>query len=346
MDGFETSVVPGTEGAIHPFFSPDGQWVGFLTTEQLKKVRLDGGTPETLTDVRTPVRATWTEDGTIYIVEEQGGTLSRVSANGGDRTSVEFDGFGVQFVFGDVLPDGSAALFTNESRGISNNYSDVVLLDLETLTTTVLIERGYDARYVPTGHLLFARSGDVLAVPFDVDRREIIGSPVAIATGVAMDSLFAQAQFVVSDDGMLAYVPGGDSSLGKLAWVDRGGTTELLPVEERIYNVLTLSSDDQRVAVHVGDVNDYIWTYDISRNEGRKLSTANPWGPLWKPAADGIVFQVGGSRASSLHVQPMSSGTSARELASVVGHPFSWADGGRVFGIIRLADPEHHFFST
>ena len=329
MDGLEVTEIPGTDGAIHPFFSPDGGWVGFLTVGQVKKVRLDGGAPMTLSDARTPVLATWTRDDRIYFAETHGTTLAYVPAAGGERYKV--DSFNLPRArVGQVMPDGKSVLLTDRARGVNLDYGDVLLFSLETLETKVVVEFGYDARYVPTGHLLSARSGNVLAVPFDLERSEVTGDAVTVVSGVATDSGFAVAQFGVSDNGSFVYVPGRDASVGKLAWVDRDGGSEFLPVEERRYSVLDLSPDNERIAVHVGDVNDYIWIYDVVREEGRRLPTSNAGYPRWKPSSDAIVLATQRPGEWKLLEQAIDSAAPPRELTSgLMAHPTSWTADAR-----------------
>ncbi len=110
-------------------------------------------------------------------------------------------------------------------------------------------EGGYDARYDPTGHLLFARTGVLMAVPFDLERLEVQGEPQVVLKGVDLQSLFAQVQVSFSDTGTLVYSPGGDATAGRIARVDRQGKTELLPVPERVSGVFDLSPNDQQLEV-------------------------------------------------------------------------------------------------
>ena len=287
LNGLQVTEIPGTEGALHPFFSPDGQWVGFLTRNQVKKVLLRGGAPVVLADVVIPVRAFWTSNDMIYVGEREGHQIQRVPVSGGAPVQVGF----MEGALSQVLPDGKSALLTSMPNGLSGDYGDIVHLSLDTLETKILIERGYDARYVPTGHLLFARSSNLLSVPFDLERLETRGEPVPVISGVAMGSFFAQAQFAFSNNGSLVYVPGFDTSLGKLAWIDRDGNAELLPLPERLYGVVDLARDDQRLAVQVGDVNDYMWIYDFAREEGRKLPAGmSASRPLFTPEGDAVAF--------------------------------------------------------
>ncbi len=94
--------------------------------------------------------------------------------------------------------------------GISGDYEIIFVFSLETQEMKTLINSGYTPRYIPSGHLLFARSGNLLAVPFDLDHLEVQGDPVTVVSGISMDSFFGQAQVTSADSGLLAYVPGGD----------------------------------------------------------------------------------------------------------------------------------------
>ncbi len=113
-----------------------------------------------------------------------------------------------------------------------------------------------------------------------------------MVSGASMDSFFIQAQVALSENGLLAYVPGGDGAIGKLSWIDRQGRSEFLPVSERLYGVVDLAPGGRQLAVHVADVNDYIWIYDIPRKEGRKLAATGHAGwPVWAPDAKTISFR-------------------------------------------------------
>jgi hypothetical protein len=193
--------------------------------------------------------------------------------------------------FSEVLPDGKWALASAKSTSISDDYSDILLISLESLEKRVLIRGGYDPRYVPPGYLVFARSGNLLGVPYDAQRQAVVGQPALVASGASMESLFGQAQMSLSDNGLLLYVAGGDRAVGQLMWVDRRGKTELLDIPARVYGFFQVSPRGDRVALHVTDVMDYVWLYDLARREGRKLaaSEANGW-PLWDPTGSTIAF--------------------------------------------------------
>lgn len=279
MSSGKANPIPGTEGAIHPFFSPDGEWIGFLTQDRVKRVARKEGTVISLCQARTPVLAWWTQSGMIYFTEEETYSLSRISIDDTKKENL-FLNPGYQFG-GNLLPDESHILVT-QRRSIGHDYSNILLLDLNTHETKQLIKSGYAPRYISSGYILFSRSGSLMAVRFNATAHEVVSEPISIVTGVTMESLFGIAQSTSSNTGLLAFIPGSDISVAKPAWVNRRGDVEYLNVPERVYGVVDLSPDDNRLAVHVADVKDYVWIWDIQRQEGRSIPSqiAEGW-PAW-----------------------------------------------------------------
>ncbi len=240
----------------------------------------------------------------------------------------------------DVLPGAGAALVAVWSRSFSADYADIFLVTLDTLATKLLIQYGYGARYVSSGHIVFARAGTLLAVPFDESRLEVSGQPALVQDGVGMESLFGQAQFAVSDNGVLVYVPGGDEAVGKIAWVDREGAVEFLSVPEQIYGAADIARDGKRLAIHVGDVNDYIWIYDLERKEGRRLVSGSF--PVWSPDSDAIAFSsVEPDGRWKMLVQPVDRAEQPRELWTTNGlaAASTWSFDRRTIGVYHESDP-------
>ncbi len=285
MNSFDAPhAIAGTEGALFAFFSPDGREVGFLTPDRVKKTSLESGSVITLCRARTPVTATWTSGNRIYFSENQGRTISRVADSGGEPSELfSFPAF--RFSIGQVLPDGRAALVTVGSESsVSADYASLQLLTLDDLKLRPMISPAYDGRYVSSGHIVFARTGTLFAVPFDLERLEVTGEAVSLVRGAGMDSLFRTVHAAVSTSGTLAYVAGGDIARGKIAWIDRSGSVHSTDVPERVYGVFDVSDDDRWIAAVVPDVISYVWIWDAASKTGQVLASP-ALAALWDSAA-------------------------------------------------------------
>jgi serine/threonine-protein kinase len=278
LDSFEVRPLAGTDGALHPFFSPDGRSVGFLTNDKLKTYSFVTGTTSTICDVTTGVAATWTTDDQLFFVADEGRRLFRVNARGGSPVLAADAREG--FRYARVTPDGTSALVTYRQAGIGADFAQVRLLNLATNEVKTITTDGYDARLTRGGNLVFGRSGRLFAARFDSDA-QTIGDPIPIASDVRMHALYPHLQLAVSDS-VLAYVPGGDVAVASLAWVSRQGQIEFLPLEPRIYGMFDLSADGRRIAIQVGDTKDFILIYDVERGSSRRLPAPDSAGwPKW-----------------------------------------------------------------
>ena len=254
LDQLEAVALRGTEGTggRSPFFSPDGQWVGFWQDGQLKKVSMTGGAPVPLCVARNPFGASWTADNTILYGQGPDG-IWRVSGDGGTpehvvKVEAEQVAHGPQ-----LLPGGDAVLFTLARNG-DWETAQIVAQSLETGRRHVILEEGTDARYVPTGHLVYALGNTLLAVPFDVGRLAVTGGPVPLVEGVgrAPNGLTGAAHFAVSGDGALVYAPTDAVERVEprtLVWVDRRGREEPLNgASSPVFRPETVTGRDSRGA--------------------------------------------------------------------------------------------------
>jgi serine/threonine-protein kinase len=288
LDTFEVRPLAGTEGALHPFFSPDGRSVGFLTDDKVKTYSLTSGTATTICDASVPVIGTWTADDQLFFGAEEGRRLFRVSAHGGTPVLVADIRDGYRY--GRVTPDGTYVLAISRTGGIAADFAQIQLVNLATREAKTLTNDGYDARLTAGGDLVFGRSGRVFVARFD-PARLTVGDPVPVASGVRMHAVYPHLQLAVSATGVLVYVPGGDVAVAGIAWVDRQGHAEFLAIEPRVYGMLDLSDDGRRLAVHVSDNNDYILIYDVERNSSRRLPTPESAGwPKWSPNGDALAY--------------------------------------------------------
>ena len=289
---------------LAPFFSPDGQWIGFFSLEEgaLKKVAVSGGGAVTLTAASDPRGASWGEDDTIVFGENRQG-ISRVSGAGGaPEMLVSSDGaVGAVGAVGQpqLLPGGETLLFTLAEGQFSWDTAQIVVERLATGERTVLVEEGYDGRYLETGHLLYGFRDTPMAVPFDVERLEVTGGPVPLVEGVNRAAFRGAAILDVARNGTLVYQPfQAKAGARTLTWVGRDGTEENLPVPARFYLYARLSPDGTRVVLDARDEENDLWVWHLARETLTRLTFGAGYDafPVWTPDGQRVVFASGSQR--------------------------------------------------
>jgi eukaryotic-like serine/threonine-protein kinase len=297
LDQLDAQPIRGSQvGGRGPFFSPDGQWIGFWQGEQFKKISITGGGPVVLCSAPNPWGASWTSENTILYGEGAEGTW-RVSADGGKPENIVKVDAGQIASGPQLLPGGRAVLFTL-GPGSDQDTRQVVVQSLDTGVRRVVVEAGADGRYVPTGHLVYALRDTLMAVPFDVAKLAVTGGPVALIEDLAMSPDAAMAYFAVSNDGTLVYVPGsGVSRLQRrtLVWVDRQGREAPIKAAPRPYVQPRISPDGSRIALAIRDQEDDIWIWDLARETPMRLTfgPASDSDPIWTPDGQSLFFSSG-----------------------------------------------------
>jgi eukaryotic-like serine/threonine-protein kinase len=283
----------GTAGARSPFFSPDGQWVGFFAEGgKLEKVPIGGGPPRIICEgVNAQRGATWADDDTIILAADYATGLSRVSARGGrlePLTKVDASKGDRTHRWPEVLPGGETLLFTIGSEKSPGNYDDakIALLERKSGQVRVLLEGGSMARYCPPGYVLYVRARSLLAVPFDLARLQITGEPFPVPEKIAGDPSSGIGYFAVAADGSLAFVPGATvSAESKLVLTDRKGATTELPLPPRQYRFPRFSPDGTSIAFSIGSgrgADDEVWLYQIASGElTRQTFSSGNFCPMW-----------------------------------------------------------------
>ncbi|MBI4442775.1 MAG: PD40 domain-containing protein [Acidobacteria bacterium] len=294
LDSLEARALPGTEGIIcTPFFSPDGQWLGFYALGKLRKVSIHGGAPVTLMNSPGSFGATWGPDDAIFFADISKTGLTKIAAAGGapqQITTVDASRGETSHRFPAILPGGKAFLYAVEKRGRADE-AEIVEQRLDTGERRVLVVGGTYPSYVPTGYLVYVRAATLMAVPFDLERLVVTGGPVPVADDVWQASRGA-AQFAVSSLGSLVYVPSGTGSNDfTMVWVDRKGIAKPLPAPPRFYGYPVLSPDGRRVVLQIAGANYDIWLYDLARDALTRLTfESNNEGALWSPDGKRIAF--------------------------------------------------------
>ena len=335
----EATSIEGTQGGGMPFFSPDGQWLAFVSQAGLSKVSLSGGAPIVL-GALDAARGSgeWLADGSMVLTRRRLGShgLTRTPSDGGEfitLTEVDADAREKTHRLVDVLPGGEAALFTIGDADI-DTFDDAAIaaLSLDSGKYRVLFEGGTNPYYVPSGHLVYARDGSLLAVPFDASSLELTGAPVTVLEGVMTSPIYGHAEFRISANGSLLYAPGGAwGSDYRVVLVDREGRSEPLIETPRAYSHFRLSPDRRTLALAIEGASIGLWLHDLDRGaQTRFLTGYNNHRPVWAPDGDRLAFMRQGGPESALHWKPVDGSGDAELLLAVeaVAFPSSWSPDG------------------
>jgi eukaryotic-like serine/threonine-protein kinase len=357
MDALAAMPLPGTSGGSSPFFSPDGQWVGFWAGGKLKKVPLAGGPAVTLCDAASLFGASWGSDGMIVFAFARNGGLWRVPAAGGTPealTALQPGEYSHRLPH--VLPGGRAVIFTVSKGAQLWDDTQIAVRSLETGKQTVLVTGGSDGRYVSTGHLIYVRLGTLMAVPFDPVRLAVIGGATGVVDDVMesanrnlsdMENTLA-AQFTVSETGALVYVTGGAVAAAErsLAWVDRQGTSQTLSAPLRSYRTPRLSPDYQRVAVSTQDRRE-VWSYDVVRGALSPVTADGQSGyGIFSPDGKRVVFRSGAAGGEDNLYWKAADGSGVAERLTTSPRsqtPGSWSPDGTTLAFVEEGDSTGFF---
>jgi len=349
----ESTSVPlgGTEDAWLPFFSPDGEWIGFWADGELRRVRKSGGPAEKICAAEfTPGGASWGPDGTI-VFDLQGKEILRVDAEGGEPEVITTQADEATHIHPRLLQDGKTLLFGTRGENSRDwKSSTIVAQSLSTGERSTLVTEGSDARYAPSGHLVFMRHGDLVAAPFDPDRLELTGPPIVVHENVrhaenAVNSgaETSSGQFSISENGTLAHISGGVWPSRECApvWVDRDGQEEPLNIPPGTYFGMRVSPDGRRVAVPCRvNENRQLWIFDTTRETFSRLTLGeeNEHGPLWTPDGERIAYQAGTSKEWSIQWRASNGSDDAEQLTTLSGMPASWTPDGETLVFVHLAE--------
>ena len=297
LDQLQANPLSGTDDARNPFFSPDGQWIGFFAGAKLRKISITGGAAVTICDAPAGRGATWGDDGTIILTPNgaPGAVLQRVSDAGGTPEPLtRLPDKDITQRWPQMLPGSKAVLFTaNPANGVYDN-ANIVVQTLPDGPRKILQRGGTYARYVASGHVVYIHSGTLFAAPFDLDRLEIAGRPVPVLEGVNGNTGTGSANFAVSNNGTFVYLSGQtpvDES--PILWMDRNGQTTPLRATPANWSNPRFSPDGTKLAVDIAASGvPAVWIYDWSRDTATRLTFGSGASlrPAWTPDSKRLVF--------------------------------------------------------
>ena len=317
LSSLEATAMAGTEDAVSPMFSPDGQSLAFWATSTLKRVAISGGQPvEIVRGGQLPSAGSWDRDGILY--SQVGLGIVRVPSGGKPSVIIPIDGSMGRADTPQLLPDGRTILYTLLDRAAADeNRWESARIVVQSVggEPKTIYEGGSNARYVPTGHLLFAVRGSVLAVPFDLATLTIAPGAMAqpIIEGVRRStaSVSGVAQFDFSNTGAMVYVPGPTSEQEGVYLYDRKGGAQALTLLAGSYRYPRVSPDGKRVALESSEGREaYVSIYELSGKTGPTRITygSNNRYPVWTDDGKRVVFQSDRNGDPAVFWQPIDGG--------------------------------------
>jgi serine/threonine-protein kinase len=351
FNSFDAVRLTKSEGAIAPFFSPDGRGLAFFARGRLWRIDLPGGVPVELAPVSGPVvGGSWGDDGQIVYTPTFSDALWTIPAAGGTAralTTVDRAAGEVSHRWPSLLPGGTGVLFTIKSA-TDETFDDahIAIADLKTGEHHVLVEGGTTPRYLDSGHLVFARAGKLYAVGFDLGSGKVHGAPVPVLDGVVTAPVTGAAWYDLTHQGLLAYAPGGKvSEVGRFSFEGPGRPAEVLDrLDAQIFGGgIRLSRDFKRVVMQIAGANDKIWLIDVEQMNATRLTSGggNDGDGLVSPDGHWLLFtsdRAGGG--NHFYRVPLGGGAEPEPLFEGIGRIHSISYASRMLGFELDSEPD------
>jgi serine/threonine protein kinase/WD40 repeat protein len=317
MDSLDAHMLPDTEGAIFPFWSPDSRSLGFFAGAKLKTIEITSSSAQVLADAPFGRGGAWGASGMIVFAPNTQVPLMRVTASGGapvSTTSLE-QAQHTSHRWPFFLPDGKHFLYLAIHHDPSKSANDTLFYaSLDGRENRPLLHTRANAIYA-AGYLLFARDDQLMAQAFDPASGRLKGTPRAVVRGMANDVTTWHMAASASDDGLLVTGSGGSADW-QLVWVNRGGK-QILPIANKLLNLqeARVSPQGDRVALQIDNAQADIWVLDLARGVRTRLTfgpVANQY-PVWSPDGKWIAYASGRNGHSEIFRKP-SDGSGGEEL--------------------------------
>lgn len=356
LDQAQITLLPGTTRGSEPFFSPDGQWIGFFAPPQIKKISVHGGAAMTIASSLNYVPgASWSDDGSIVLEPGTTFPLMRLPVAGGAYLPITKLGLGeITHRWPQTLPGGEAILYTASSSAATMSNANIAVYSIKTGRTKFLQKGGYYGRYLPTGHLVYLREGVLFGVRFIPANLEVRGTPVPLLDDVAANPFTGGGQFDFSNNGTFVYSAGKVAVQGwQVSWLSGSGKLTPLITAPGAYGTPRLSPDGRKLAFQ--DSNSDVRIYDLERDTFTSLTfVGGTSAPVWTPDGKHIVVGAG---AKMLWLRSDGAGDPYEIFSSPnIARPWSFAQDGRLMAYFErnietgfdlsilpldLTDPDH-----
>ncbi|HTA48292.1 MAG TPA: protein kinase [Verrucomicrobiae bacterium] len=335
MNLLEARMLPSTEGAIFPFWSPDGRSLGFFAGSKLKTIDLNGGSAQVICDASLGRGGAWGPGGVILFSPSPSDPLMRVSINGGTPVPItKIDtALHTSHRWPFFLPDGKhflyLALHHDPSKSANN---ELYYASLDGRENRPLFRSQANAVYAD-GFLLFARGNQLMAQPFDPASGKLSGEPQDLAKGIMNDASTWHMDASASSGGLLVFGSGASGDL-QLVWMNNSGK-EISTVADKLEELqgAVVSPQGDRIALQIDAGENDIWVLDLSRGVRTRLTfgpVANT-SPVWSPDGKWIAYASPRTGRFNLYRKP-SDGSGAEELLLTDDQgidPSDWSHDGK-----------------
>jgi Tol biopolymer transport system component len=338
-------------GLYNPFFSPDSRWLAIFDDGKLKRYSTDTLEMNIVCDESVTFGGVWGDANTIYFSPYEGSQLQSIKLNSssGPKTIISEAILNESknkedvrsFSRIDYLPDEHGILFSDFNPITTADNGSIVHLNLKTKKLTTLIKNGFSPKYSKTGHIVYIRNNTLKARGFDIKTLSVGLEEITLISGIRTNPFWGNAQFSISHEGDLVFIPGTNITKGQFAWVDRSGEVERLDFKSAAYTRYNLNSTGDKIAVAVSGESPDIEILDINKGSATKLTTKGiNWWPVWSPDDSKIVFARSTNQDRSHEIiQVNSSGTSVEKLIysndSSMG-PDDWSSDGTKVAVINF----------
>ena len=309
------------EGLSNPFFSPDEKWLAFYVGGKMHRVSTSTNEENIICDASLVDGGSWGENNNIYFSPHGGSQLQIIDVNkSNDPEIVESNSQGSNvkpyIKWPEYLPDGRGLLFFDHNKkNINANYGNIYHFDLVTKINTVLVQNGFSPKYSNTGHLLYIRDNTLKARTFDISTLTVGKEEITLVSGIRMNPFWGNAQYSISDEGTLAYIPGTNTAKGVFAWAHRSGVVERIEnMDPNVYCRYALNSTGEKLAAPVSRERSDIYVFDLTTGESTPITIKGMnLHPVWSPDDSKIIFTKITSDVNQV-MQISSNGAGAPEM--------------------------------
>ncbi len=348
MDALDLTPLPGTNGALYPTFSPDARWLAYEVNGTLMKIPVSGGAAQKLCNIEGLSRGiVWENEHSILFGHINRG-IFRVASEGGTPEAVtrpDSASGEISHRFPQILPDGKTLIYTVKQNNISTFDDAIIVAErMDSGERKVLLRGGMFGRYVPSGHLVYVRTGSIYAIPMDAATLTVEGQSVAIEKGGWQNSASGDAYLAFSPGGTFVFSPADPTTVATidLSWLGRNGVVRPLLDSANAFFSASLSPDGQKLATTIQAANDDIWIYHILRKTLTRFTFGggNSSFPVWSPDGKYVVYTSERGSMIDLFRKPWDGSSAGERLTTglSVSEVSSYSPDGKAIAFVQNGD--------